>query len=54
MSLKLHHIKKNVFMRFGVPKVIISDGGTHFCKKLFNNLPVEYGVKYKVATPYHP
>ena len=41
-------------MRFGVPKVIISDGGTHFCNKLFNNLPAKYGVKYKVATPYHP
>ncbi|KAL6338780.1 hypothetical protein AAG906_023930 [Vitis piasezkii] len=39
---------------FGVPKAIISDGGTHFCNKIFNNLLARYGVKHKVATPYHP
>ncbi|RVW24619.1 hypothetical protein CK203_113838 [Vitis vinifera] len=41
-------------IRFGVPKAIISDGGTHFCNKTFNNLLARYGVKHKVATPYHP
>ena len=24
-------LKKNIFSRFGVPRVLISDGGTHFC-----------------------
>ena len=24
-------LKKNIFSRFGVPKILISDGGTHFC-----------------------
>ncbi|RVW72207.1 Retrovirus-related Pol polyprotein from transposon 297 [Vitis vinifera] len=38
----------------GVPKAIISDRGTHFCNKIFNNLFARYGVKHKVATPYHP
>ena len=37
-----------------MPKAIISDGGTHFCNKIFNNLLARYGVKHKVATPYHP
>ena len=45
---------KNIFSRFGVPKAIISDGGSHFCNKLFENLLSKYGVKHKVATPYHP
>ncbi|RVW69220.1 Pro-Pol polyprotein [Vitis vinifera] len=40
--------------KFGVPKAIISDGGTHFCNKIFNNLLARYGVKHKVATLYHP
>ena len=47
-------LKENIFTRFGVPKAIISDEGTHFCNKIFNNLITKYGVKHKVATPYHP
>ena len=43
-----------IFSRFGVPKAIISDGGSHFCNKPFETLPDKYGVKDKVATPYHP
>ncbi|RVX19745.1 Retrovirus-related Pol polyprotein from transposon 17.6 [Vitis vinifera] len=27
---------------------------THFCNKIINNLLARYGVKHKVATPYHP
>ena len=50
----LKFIKENVFSRFGVPKSIISDGGTHFSNKPFENLLEKYGVKHKVATPYHP
>ena len=42
------------FAKFGVPKAIISDGGTHFCNKPFETLLAKYGVKHKVATPYHP
>ncbi|RVW64258.1 Retrovirus-related Pol polyprotein from transposon opus [Vitis vinifera] len=29
----LKFLKENIFSRFGVPKAIISDGGTHFCNK---------------------
>ena len=50
----LKFLKENIFSRFGVPKAIISDGGSHFCKKPFENLLAKYGVKHKVATPYHP
>ena len=50
----LKFLKKNIFSRFGVPKAIISDGGSHFCNKPFENLLPKYCVKHKVATPYHP
>ncbi|RVX07057.1 Retrovirus-related Pol polyprotein from transposon 17.6 [Vitis vinifera] len=50
----LKFLKENIFSRFGVPKAIISDGGTHFCNKPFETLLAKYGVKHKLATPYHP
>ena len=50
----LKFLKANIFSRFGVPKAIISDRGSHFCNKPFENLMGKYGVKQRVATPYHP
>ena len=50
----LKFLKENIFSRFGVPKAIISDGSTHFCNKPCETLLAKYGVKHKVATPYHP
>ncbi|RVX18548.1 Retrovirus-related Pol polyprotein from transposon opus [Vitis vinifera] len=45
----LKFLKRNIFARFGVPKAIISDGGTHFCNKPFETLLAKYGVKHKVV-----
>ena len=50
----LKFLKENIFSRFRVLKAIIGDGGSHFCNKPFENLLSKYGVKHKVATPYHP
>ena len=50
----LKFLKENIFSRFRVPKAIIIDEGSHFCNKPFENLLGKYGVKHKVATPYHP
>ena len=47
-------LKKNIFTRFGMPIALLSDGGTHFYKKLLEALLKKYGVFHKVATPYHP
>ncbi|XP_070003847.1 uncharacterized protein [Nicotiana sylvestris] len=47
-------LKKNIFTRFGTPRAIISDGGSHFCSKAFDTLLTKYGVTHKVTTPYHP
>lgn len=46
--------KTVIFPRYGIPRVVISDGGSHFINKVFESLLKKYGVKHKVATPYHP
>ena len=47
-------LQKNIFTRFGTPRAIISDEGTHFCNRLFDGLLAKYGVRHKVAIAYHP
>ncbi|CAM8972405.1 unnamed protein product [Rhodiola kirilowii] len=46
--------KKIIFPRFGVPRTIISDGGSHFKEKHFEALLRKYGVSHEVVTLYHP
>ncbi|XP_019266635.1 PREDICTED: uncharacterized protein LOC109244061 [Nicotiana attenuata] len=46
-------LKKNIFTRFGTPREIISDGGSHFCSNPFDTLLSKYGATHKVTTPYH-
>ena len=47
-------LKKNIFTRFGVPRALISDGGSHFCNFHIERLLKKYGVHHKVTTSYHP
>lgn len=47
-------LKNNIFSRFGVPRALISDEGTHFLNKLMENLQKKYNVKHKIVTSYHP
>ena len=46
--------KNIIFPRFGTPRLVISDGGSHFISRIFDKLLSKYGVKHRVATPYHP
>ncbi|XP_050895882.1 uncharacterized protein LOC127102571 [Lathyrus oleraceus] len=50
----VNFVKNNVFSRFGVPRELINDEGTHFLNKLMENLLKKYNVKHKIATTYHP
>ena len=50
----IRFLKKNIFARFGTPRSIISERGSHFCNKQFDALLSKYGVTHRVATPYHP
>jgi hypothetical protein len=47
-------VQTNIFSRFGMPRVLISDGGSHFCNRTIEALLKKYGVTHKVSTPYHP
>ena len=50
----LQFLKEYIFARFGTPRAMISDGGLHFCNRLFESLMKKYGVIHKVSTSYHP
>ena len=45
---------KKLFCRFGIPKALISDRGTHFCNKLMEKTMKRYGVNHRFSTSYHP
>ncbi|XP_073133392.1 uncharacterized protein [Henckelia pumila] len=46
--------KKNIFTRFGTPRAILSDEGTHFYNKILDSLLSKYNVNHKVELVYHP
>ncbi|KAI5313301.1 hypothetical protein L3X38_042475 [Prunus dulcis] len=50
----LKFLRDNIFTRFGTPRAVISDGGSHFCNKLFEALMKKYSITHRVSTPYHP
>nr|GFA32296.1 reverse transcriptase domain-containing protein [Tanacetum cinerariifolium] len=45
---------KSLFARFGTPRAIISDRGTHFCNDQFAKVMRKYGVTHRLSTAYHP
>nr|GEW97217.1 reverse transcriptase domain-containing protein [Tanacetum cinerariifolium] len=45
---------KSSFSRFGTPKAIISDRGTHFSNDQFSRVMSKYGVTHRLSTAYHP
>jgi len=53
-KIVIKFLKENILSRFGIPRAIISDGGTHFHNKSFESLMKKYRITHKVFTPYHP
>jgi transposase InsO family protein len=47
-------IKSMIFPRFGTPRILISDGGTHFTGKNFKKCLSKLGIEHRVSTAYHP
>nr|GEX92347.1 reverse transcriptase domain-containing protein [Tanacetum cinerariifolium] len=45
---------ESLFFRFGTPKAIISDRGTHFCNDQFSRFVAKYRVTHRLSTVYHP
>ncbi|RDX61313.1 gag-pol, partial [Mucuna pruriens] len=46
-------LKSNIFYRFGMPKALISDQGSHFCNRAMTSLLQKYGVMHRISTAYH-
>ena len=47
-------LQRNILNRFGTPRTIISDGGSHFANKVFDKLIGRYGIKHIMILAYHP
>jgi transposase InsO family protein len=47
-------IKSMIFPHFGTPRILISDGGTHFTGKNFKKCLSKLGIEHRVSTAYHP
>ncbi|GKB68021.1 reverse transcriptase domain-containing protein [Tanacetum coccineum] len=45
---------KKLFSRFGIPKALVSDRGTHFCNRQMEKILKKYGIHHRIATAYHP
>nr|GEZ60309.1 reverse transcriptase domain-containing protein [Tanacetum cinerariifolium] len=62
MDFKIHEelkndsvtYKLNAKQRFGSPRAIISDHGTHFCNDQFAKVMLKYEVTHCLSTAYHP
>ena len=47
-------IQRNILSRFGAPRTIVSDEGSHFENKVFAKLMSRYGIKHLMGLTYHP
>jgi transposase InsO family protein len=50
----LDFVRTHIFNRFGIPKAIISDHGTHFCNRSMEALLRKYHVTHRTSIAYHP
>jgi transposase InsO family protein len=54
MEESIAMIKSMIFPHFGTPRILISDGGTHFTGKNFKKCLSKLGIEHRVSTAYHP
>ena len=47
-------IQRNILSKFGAPRTIISDEGSHFENKVFAKLMNRYGISHVMGLTYHP
>ena len=41
-------LRSHIFTRFGTPRALITDEGTHFCNKLVDKVLQKYGVRHRI------
>jgi len=54
VKIVLDFVRTHIFDRFGIPKAIISDRGTHFCNRSMKALLHKYHLTHRTSTTYHP
>ena len=47
----VYFVRSHIFYRFGTPRTIISDQGSHFCNQSKEALLRRYGAVHRVSTP---
>jgi transposase InsO family protein len=47
-------IQEEVICKYGTPKCILTDNGTHFTSNMMNQLFKRLGIVHLFSTPYHP
>ena len=47
-------LRSHIFSRFGIPRALITDNGTHFCNKVIDKVLQKYGVRHRTSFAYHP
>jgi transposase InsO family protein len=47
-------IKSAISPRFGTPRILISDGGTHVTGKNVKKCLSKLGIEHRISTAYHP
>ena len=53
-SVVVKFLRNHIFTRFGTPRALITDGGTHLCNKLVDKVLQKYGVRHRTSLAYHP
>ena len=46
-------LKEVIFPRFGVPRHLMTDAGSHFIHGAFHKMLSKYDVNHRIASPYH-
>eukprot|EP00253_Pinus_taeda_P005491 PITA_05491 len=53
-ELVLTFLFEEIFVRFGLPRELVTDGGPPFNSHGFKDTLQKYHIKHKMTTPYHP
>jgi transposase InsO family protein len=50
----IRFLKEDIITKFGTPRCILTDNGTHFTSTIMNELIKQIGATHLYSTPYHP